>query len=110
MTRPESVRYGMRTVRCDSFVVVCGLWLALGACGDDDGGPRDAGADSSAGAGGIGGASGAPAGGTGSTGPVPITPLADDTAGNPCTSNAECDRGMCATQITGAAVLPAPAP
>jgi Cys-rich repeat protein len=72
---------------------LCCAALLLVGCGDDDGddpSPPDAG-----GAGGSGG----------SSSDAGRMPLPDDTAGKPCTSDAECGGGRCADQLTGVGLV-----
>lgn len=88
--------------------LVC-VALVGAACGGDeeDGEAAIAGTGGTSGA---GGATGGAGGGGGMGGAMSFTPLPADTAGKPCTSDPECDRGTCATMVGGLDGMPAAAP
>jgi hypothetical protein len=96
-------------MRIELRAIGCALWLlallgTASACGDDDAGDKkDAGPDAS-----LAPDAGPSTGGTMATGG--IVPLGAGIAGKACTSTADCGGAMCATQITGATLLAAPAP
>lgn len=96
----------MRVTRVELRAFGCALWLlaAASACGDDDGGGDAADAASTDGSADAGPSTG------GTTGAGGIVPLGAGIAGKACTSNADCGGATCATQVTGATLLAAPAP
>ena len=80
--------------------------FALGGCGDDDDGGNKGG-QAGRDAGGAGTSAGAGAGGSGGS---TVTPLPPDTAGKPCTKNADCGPGTCAMEVEGLDGQPTMAP